>query len=93
MTEQEKTIAEIESTMREWIKKQLPIYDKLPAAQTMTTVQGEKVLKANPASQEIRAAFKDYCYIVKVQSELNGGERSGNIETLDDFRKKYKIAK
>ena len=93
MTEQEKTVAEIEVAMREWIKKQLPIYEKLPAAQTMTTVQGEKVLKANPASQEIRAAFKDYCYIVKVQSELNGGESSGNIETLDDFRKKYKIAK
>ena len=93
MTEQEKTVAEIEETLREWIKKQLPIYEKLPAAQTMTTVQGEKVLKANPASQEIRAAFKDYCYVVKVQKELSGGQASDNIPSLEDLRKKFNIAK
>ena len=93
MTEQEKTVAEIEEAMREWIKKQLPIYEKLPAAQTMTTVQGEKVLKANPASQEIRAAFKDYCYVVKVQKELSSGEMPGDLPSIEDLRKKFKIVK
>lgn len=72
MTEQEKTISAIEKTMREWIQQQLPIYEKLPAAQTMTTTQGEKVLKNNPATQEIRAAFKDYCYVVKAMEEMTG---------------------
>ncbi len=93
MTEQEKTVAEIESAMREWIRKQIPAYKELQAAQTMTTVQGEKVLKANPASQEIRAAFKDYCYVVKVQKELSGGQASDNIPSLEDLRKKFNIAK
>lgn len=89
-TAQEKTIDKIEKTMREWIEKQLPVYEKLPAAQTMTTTQGEKVLKANPAAQEIRAAFKDYCYVVKVQQEISHGEPAV-IESLDDFRNKFKI--
>ena len=56
-------------------------------------MQGEKVLKANPASQEIRAAFKDYCYVVKVQKELSGGQASDNIPSLEDLRKKFNIAK
>ncbi len=93
MTEQEKTVAEIESAMREWIRKQIPAYKELQAAQTMTTVQGEKVLKANPASQEIRAAFKDYCYVVKVQKELTSGQTPSDLPSIEDLRKKFKIAK
>ena len=91
MTDQEKTIAAIERTMREWIEGQLPIYEQLPAAQTMTTTQGEKVLKANPATQEIRAAFKDYCYVVKVQAELNEKSPKETEKTLEFFRSKLKL--
>lgn len=72
MTKQERTIASIEQAMRKWIEEQIPIYEQMPAAQTMTTTKGEKVLKANPAVQEIRQAFKDYCYVVKVQTEQTG---------------------
>lgn len=82
MTEQEKTISAIEKTMREWIQQQLPIYEKLPAAQTMTTTQGEKVLKNNPATQEIRAAFKDYCYVVKVMEEMTGEQPAESKKVL-----------
>ena len=94
MTEQEKTINKIEKTMRTWIENQLPVYEQMPAAQTMTTTQGERVLKANPATAEIRAAFKDYCYVVKTQKELgNGVADPEKIKSISDFRAKYKIAK
>ena len=91
MTDQEKTIAAIERTMREWIEGQLPIYEQLPAAQTMTTTQGEKVLKANPATQEIRAAFKDYCYVVKTMRELSDSDDIPMTSNLEELRKRFKV--
>ena len=90
MTEQEKTISKIEQTMRSWIESQLPTYEKMPPAQTMTSTQGEKVLKANPATQEIRAAFKDYCYVVKTQRELSNNEVA-DTSAIDDLRKRFKV--
>ena len=90
MTEQEKTINKIEKTMRTWIENQLPVYEQMPAAQTMTTTQGERVLKANPATAEIRAAFKDYCYVVKTQKEIGGGE-SVDSSAIEDLRAKFKV--
>lgn len=90
MTEQEKTISKIEKAMRSWIESQLPTYEQMPAAQTMTSTQGEKVLKANPATQEIRAAFKDYCYVVKTQRELSNNEVA-DTSAIDDLRKRFKV--
>lgn len=90
MTDQEKTIAKIEQTMRSWIENNLSVYEQMPAAQTMTSTQGEKVLKANPATQEIRAAFKDYCYVVKTQRELSNNEVS-DTSAIDDLRKRFKV--
>lgn len=92
MTEQEKTINKIEQTMRTWIESQLSVYEQMPAAQTMTTTQGERVLKANPATAEIRAAFKDYCYVVKTMRALEG-EADVEIDSIDDLKKKFKVAK
>ena len=91
MTEQEKTIAKIEETMRSWIEEQIPVYEQMPAAQTATNTNGEKVLKANPATQEIRAAFKDYCYIVKVQKEVAEGENPEAEKSIDYFRSRLKV--
>ena len=91
MTEQEKTINKIEETMRAWIENQLPVYEQMPAAQTMTTTQGERVLKANPATAEIRAAFKDYCYVVKTQKELSEGTETTATSSIDELRKKFKV--
>ena len=90
MTEQEKTINKIEQTMRSWIESQLSVYEQMPAAQTMTTTQGERVLKANPATAEIRAAFKDYCYVVKTQKELSNGDEI-DTSAVEDLRKKFKL--
>lgn len=92
MTEQEKTIKKIETVMRTWIEEQIPIYEKMPAAQQQTTVQGERVLKANPATQEIRAAFKDYCYVVKTMRDL-AGEEEVEVDSIDELKRKFKIAK
>lgn len=90
MTEQEKTINKIEQTMRTWIESQLSVYEQMPAAQTMTTTQGERVLKANPATAEIRAAFKDYCYVVRTQRELSDSSEV-NTTAIDDLRRKFKV--
>ena len=78
--------------MRKWIEEQIPVYEQMPAAQTMTTTQGERVLKANPALQEIRAAFRDYCYVVKTIAGLEG-ETEELHSTLDDMKKKFKIVR
>ena len=91
MTEQEKTINKIEQTMRTWIEGQLSVYEQMPAAQTMTTTQGERVLKANPATQELRAAFKDYCYVVKTQRELSEGSETTATSSIDELRKKFRM--
>ncbi len=91
MTEQERTINKIEQTMRSWIESQLPAYEQMPAAQTMTTTQGERVLKANPAVAEIRAAIKDYCYVVKTQRELSENSQEINSSSIEDLRKKFKV--
>lgn len=92
MTEQQKTIAKIEQAMRSWIEGQLPVYEQMPAAQTATTTQGEKVLKANPATAEIRAAFRDYCYVVRAQAELSGSEEVDSNK-ITELRSRFKIAK
>lgn len=89
-TPQGDTIARIEETMRKWIETQMPIYEKLPPAQQMTTTQGEKVLKANPALQEIRSAFKDYCYVVKVQKEIKE-EEPAEVSSLEELKKKFRV--
>lgn len=93
MTEQERTIAKIERSMREWIIEQLPTYESLEPAQEVRSTQGDLVWKANPAAQEIRAAFKDYCYIVKTQKELSEGNSAEEAEkSIDYFRSRLKVA-
>ena len=93
MTEQEKMIAKIERSMRNWITEQLPTYEQLEPAQEVKSTQGDYVLKANPAAQEIRAAFKDYCYIVKTQKELSDGNNLEDAEkSVDYFRSRLKVA-
>ena len=94
MKKQADTIGKIEEAMRLQIEKQIPVFEELEAAQMMKTTQGETVLKANPAMQEIRALFKDYCYVAKVQQELAGDNADPEkVKSINDFRAKYKIAK
>ena len=92
MTNQDETISKIEQTMRSWIENNLERYKDEPAAFEATNTQGEKVNKANPATQEIRAAFKDYCYVVKTMRDL-AGEEEAEVDSIADIRRKFKVAK
>ena len=90
---QRETIDKIEKTMRAWIEAHLEAYSQMPDSQILTTAQGEQAIKSNPAISEIRATFKDYCYIVKVQNELSDADEPGEQTSIDDLRKRFKIAK
>ena len=92
MNKQDETLSKIEKTMREWIEDNLERYKNEPAAIEATNTQGERVNKINPAPQEIRAAFKDYCYIVKTMRALSG-EEAVEIDSIADVKKKFKLAK
>ena len=92
MNKQEETLSKIEKTMRSWIEDNLERYKNEPAAFEATNTQGEKVNKINPAPQEIREAFKDYCYIVKTMRALSG-EEAVEIDSIADVKKKFKLAK
>lgn len=92
MNKQDETLSKIEKTMRAWIEDNLERYKNEPAAFEATNTQGEKVNKANPATQEIRAAFKDYCYVVKTMRDL-AGEEEAEVDSIADIRRKFKVAK
>lgn len=91
MTDQEKTIQKIEKALRRWINKQIPIYKQMPAALTVTSTQGERVLKANPALAEIRGAFRDYCYVVRTMEGLSEEEETHS--SIAEMKKKLKLVK
>lgn len=90
MNKQDETLSKIEKTMREWIEDNLERYKNEPAAIEATNTQGERVNKINPAPQEIRAAFKDYCYIVKTMRGLSG-ENDAEIDDIADVKKNLNL--
>lgn len=88
------TVCAIEQAMRKKVEEQLPIFEDMQAAQPVTTTQGEKVLKANPAMQELRALFRDYAAIVKFQQDIaKNNPAPVEVSSLEDFRSKLKAAK
>ena len=88
------TVGEIERTMRRKVEELIPIFEAAPAAQEVTNCQGDKVLKQNPEIQEIRALFKDYCAVVKVQKEILGTKTTpAEVTSINALRQKLKIAK
>ena len=94
MKDQAATVCRIEKAMRAKVKELIPIYKERPAAQSVTSTQGEQVLKGNPAMQEIRATFRDYCSIVKVQQDFLANRASTvEVTPISAIRNKLKIAK
>ena len=91
MNKQDETLSKIEKTMRSWIEDNLERYKNEPAAIEATNTQGERVNKLNPAPLEIRAAVKDYCYIVKTMRALSD-EEAVEIDNIDDLKKKFMVA-
>lgn len=94
LKEQAVIVCKIEKAMRSKVKSLIPVYKEMPVAQTVTSTQGEEVLKGNPAMQEIRATFRDYCTIVKVQQDFLANRAAPvEVANIDSIRKKLKIAK
>jgi len=94
MRDQAVTVCRIEKAMRAKVKELIPYYKESPAAQEATNTHGEKVLKNNPAMQEIRATFRDYCTIVKVQQDILANRTAPvEVTSISSLRNKLKIAR
>ena len=83
------TIVEIRKAMQQKIEDILPEFETMDLTQTVRSTQGELVEKANPAIQEARALFKDFCSIVKVENEIAGTEVE--VDNLESLRNKFKV--
>ena len=94
MRDQAVTVCKIEKAMCSKVKALIPIYKESDVTQTVTSTQGEKVIKSNPALQEIRATFRDYCTIVKVQQDILANRAAPvEVANINTIRQKLKIAK
>ena len=86
------TLAKSVDSLRKKIEEQRPVYDSLPLAQLLTTTQGEKALKANPALAEFRATVRDYAasldHLLKM---LERRQDLSNQSKVVDLRKKYGV--
>lgn len=80
--------------MQEKIEQQIPEYEKQPLAQQVTVGTGETMLRQNPAMQEFRATVRDYAQALNnLQDILENNKAPAQVASLDELRKKYKIAK
>ena len=94
LTEQLEELSRIEAAMREKVEEQIPHFRNMNLVQLVTSTQGEKVLKANPAMQEARALFRDYAAIVKMQKDIMGGQtEQADVTSLESMRARFKVAK
>lgn len=91
---QAETLAKAVLAMQAKIDQQIPIYEQMPLAQQVKVGTGEKMLRANPAVQEFRATVRDYAQALNnLQDILENNKAPAQVAALDDFKRKYKIAK
>lgn len=85
------TLRDSAAALQKKIIRTIPEYDSMPLAQEMTTTQGEKVWKNNPAMQEFRGTVRDFAAVVKLLKEM---EKSGDeIDTsaFENIRRRFKV--
>lgn len=88
------TVCKIEKALRDKVNELIPVLDETPISQTVISTQGDRVIKGNPAMAEIRATFRDYCAVVKVQaSMLDGKTTPAQMSTVDSIREKLRLVK
>lgn len=88
------TLANAVMAMQAKIDQQLPIYEQMPLAQTLTTTMGEKALKNNPVMQEFRATVRDYATALNnLQGILDQNKAPSDVTSLDELRARFKVAK
>ena len=101
MQSEVRTLAKAVETLQKKIEEQTPVYNDLPLAQLLTTTQGEKALKANPAAQEFRATVREYAQALESLNKLiekcsgtnyvqrRNGSATGIGSPLLQYRDKY----
>ena len=86
------TLAEVAFALKAKLEQKLPTYEKIELVQTVTSTQGEKVIKQNPFVSEFRATARDYAAIVRDLHELVDAHGTpAELTSLDDFRRKFNI--
>ena len=90
-----KTLAEAVFAMQEKLEDQIPVYAEMPLAQQVKVGTGETMLRANPATQEFRATVRDYAQALNSLNNIleENKTTTAEVSNLDDFRKKFNIAK
>lgn len=88
------TLANAVLAMQNKIDQQIPIYEKMPLAQTVTVGTGEKMLRQNPAVQEFRATVRDYSQsLSNLYDILENHKKPTTVTSLSDMRNKLKAVK
>lgn len=90
--EQAVTLAEAVLALQEKVQTQIPVYQKMPLAQTVVVGTGEKMLRQNPAVGEFRATVRDYAAALKsLQDILDDRTEEVAVSGLDELRKRFKV--
>lgn len=93
LEEQIKTLAEAVLALQEKIESSIEEYKGMPLAQEVTTTQGERAFKQNPAVQEFRNTVREYTNALKSLQELTGETIVTDSGTsAEDIRSRFKIA-
>ena len=88
------TLANAVLAMQNKIGQQIPIYEQMPLAQTVTVGTGEKMLRQNPAVQEFRATVRDYSQsLSNLYDILENHKKPTTVTSLSDMRNKLKAVK
>lgn len=54
---------------------------------------GRYITRSNPLVQEYRSLVRDYSAALKAYRDLTGNEQDAEINSLDDIRARFKVAK
>lgn len=85
------TLIESASAMQKKLLQSIPEYDSMPLAQEMTTTQGEKVWKNNPAMQEFRGTVRDFAAVVKLLKEMEKSGDEIDTSSFENIRRRFKV--
>ena len=85
------TLRDSASALQKKIVQTIPDYESMPLAQEMTTTQGEKVWKNNPAMQEFRGTVRDYAAVVKLLKELEKPDAEIDTSSFENIRRRFKV--
>ena len=86
------TLAKTAYALKDKLEQKLPTYEKIELVQTVTSTQGEKVIKQNPFVAEFRATARDYAAILReLHAAVDATGTTAELTSLDDFRRKFNI--